>query len=306
MTSEQPASPESQRHFEIVIKYLENESESIRTLCFAECKRTRNSQAFSLKALEEQAAAYCKLYVEYEKASFVYAATMAGAHVRLWKFFLGDERLIPFWGENHEGDWQEYKDIGNEEDGRVVEETFNQIKAWTPTPHAGQTISSYTSYQPVNPSSHSTNSNSAGYAGLYNNPVNTSGFYSHAYNAQTDPQSGYAAPSTSVAEPTEGSNFYNQNQYGDTSGNSSAWNDASIMGGLQEDTGDGRESDDMVVKVTRVPHMTRLDEFNFRDRRGHRRTTTKLGWTKTKYNGNDAWLYQGHSLNYITHDKIPT
>jgi len=38
---------------------------------------------------------------------------------------LGDERLTPFWGENHEGDWQEYKDIGNDEDGQLVEESFN-------------------------------------------------------------------------------------------------------------------------------------------------------------------------------------
>ncbi|RFU26295.1 hypothetical protein B7463_g10056, partial [Scytalidium lignicola] len=306
-TSEQPASLESQRHCEIVIKYLENESESIRTLCFAECKRTRKSQAFSLKALEEQAADYCKLYVEYERVPFVYAATMAGAHVRLWKYMLGDERLTPLWGENHEGDWQEYKDIGNEEDGQLVEESFNQMKAWTPTPHAGQTISSYTSYQPANSSSYSTSSNPVGYTASYNNPAETSSRYAPSYNAQTDPQGGYAAPSTyEGADPTEASSSYTQNQYGDALGDSSAWNDTGNMGGLQEGTGGGRESDYMVVKVTRVPHMTRLDEFTFRDRRGHRRTTTKLDWTKTTYGGKDAWLYQGHSLNYVTHDKIPT
>jgi len=76
------------------------------------------------------------------------------------------------------------------------------------------------------------------------------------------------------------------------------------MGELQEGKGGGRESDYMVVKVTRVPYITRLDEFTFRDRQGHRRTTTKLDWAKTTYDRKDAWLYKGHSLNYVTYDKI--
>jgi hypothetical protein len=88
VTSEQPASTTSKRHCDIVIKYLESGSENIRTLCFAECKRTNKSQAFSLKALEEQAAEYCKLYLEDQKVSFVYAATMAGAHVSSHTYLL--------------------------------------------------------------------------------------------------------------------------------------------------------------------------------------------------------------------------
>ncbi|KAF8859339.1 hypothetical protein BDZ45DRAFT_673305 [Acephala macrosclerotiorum] len=212
VTSEQPASLASQRHCDIVVKYLGNETESIRTLCFAKCKRTGKSQAFSLKALEERAVEYCKLYVEYEMVSFVYAATMAGAHVRLWKYMQGDERLTPFWGENHEGDWQEYKDIGDEEDGRLVEESFNQMKARMPTFHAGQTITGYKSYQSTNSSSYSTNSNPAGYTGSCNNPAEASGRYSPSYNAQTGPQGGYAALSTyEGADPTEASSPHTQN-----------------------------------------------------------------------------------------------
>ena len=63
ITSEQPASAMSKCRCDIVIKYLESGSENIRTLYFAECKRTNNSQAFSLKALEDQAADYYKLYL---------------------------------------------------------------------------------------------------------------------------------------------------------------------------------------------------------------------------------------------------
>ena len=98
VTHEQPASSKSKRQCDIAIKYFENGTENIRTLCFAECKRANKSQAFSLKALEEQAADYCKLYLEDQKVTFVYAATMAGAHVRLWKCAYREKSLIPFWG----------------------------------------------------------------------------------------------------------------------------------------------------------------------------------------------------------------
>jgi len=133
VTSEQPPNPDSSKRCDLVVNYLEEGSDKIRTFCFAECKRAKKSQPFSLKALEEQATDYCKAYVDYEDAPFVYAATMAGAHVRLWKYMQGDDSLTPFWGHNDEGDWQQYKDIGIDEDGRLVEDSFNNMKGWTPT-----------------------------------------------------------------------------------------------------------------------------------------------------------------------------
>jgi hypothetical protein len=83
VTSEQPASTTSKRHYDIIIKYLKSGSENIQTLCFAKYKHTNKSQAFSLKALEAQAADYCKLYLKDQKVSFVYTTTIASAHVRL-------------------------------------------------------------------------------------------------------------------------------------------------------------------------------------------------------------------------------
>jgi hypothetical protein len=58
---------------------------------------------------------------------------MASIHVRLWKYVLGDEWLTPLWGENHEGNWHGYKNIGNEKDGELVEESLNQMKRGRPT-----------------------------------------------------------------------------------------------------------------------------------------------------------------------------
>ena len=322
VTSEQPASTTSKRHCDIVIKYLESGSENIRTLCFAECKRTNKSQAFSLKALEEQAAEYCKLYLEDQKVSFVYAATMAGAHVRLWKCMYGDKSLIPFWGQSHEGDWQQYKDIGKEADGRLIEDTFNEMKVWPPTAHYSQTSSSYTSYQPA-----SASSSSAVGQDIYSNPAQTSAGYAAPYTTQGGLPGEYAVTYTSYSttlnegsDPTGALSSYSQNQYGDL-GSASTYSPAqnpytsqppaTEPGGIgntgpQDTTGASKEGEYTVVKVTKVSHLTRPDEFIFNDQRGHTRTTTKSDWTKEKYDGKTVWVYRGRKTTYITYDRIPS
>ena len=320
VTSEQPASTMSKRHCDIVIKYLESGSENIRTLCFAECKRTNKSQAFSLKALEEQAADYCKLYLEDQKVSFVYAATMAGAHVRLWKCTYGDKSLMPFWGQSHEGDWQQYKDIGKDADGRLIEETFNEMKVWPPTPHYSQTSSSYTSYQPA-----SASSSSALGQDMYSNPAQTPAGYAVPYTTQAGPSTEYAATYTSYSTtPYESSDppealSYSQDQYGDLGSAStyypaqnpySSQPPASDPGGTgytrpQQSTEASKEGEYTVVKVTRVSHLTRPDDFIF-DQGGRTRTTKKSDWTKEKYNGKTIWAYRGRKTTYVTYDRIPS
>src|SRR5256885_15318792 len=66
VSSEQPPRPTSDRRCDLVVRYLESQSDSIRALCFAECKRTSTNQEFSLTALERQAYEYCNLYLDYE------------------------------------------------------------------------------------------------------------------------------------------------------------------------------------------------------------------------------------------------
>jgi hypothetical protein len=85
VTPKQPPSSTSKRHYNLVIKYLRNEADDISALCFAEYKLFKTSQAFSLQLLEQQSLEYCMLYLEETQDPFVYAATIAGAHIRLWK-----------------------------------------------------------------------------------------------------------------------------------------------------------------------------------------------------------------------------
>jgi hypothetical protein len=95
VNSQHTTAPQSDRKCDIVIRYLEQGTQKIRVLCFAECKRTRTSQTFSLKALEKQANEYCRLCLDSEDdMRFVYAATMAGAHIRLWTCFRDQSNLV--------------------------------------------------------------------------------------------------------------------------------------------------------------------------------------------------------------------
>lgn len=75
---------------------------------------------------------------------FVYAATMAGAHVRLWTCRRDQTAMIPFWGPSSGGgDWSQYKDVGDDKAGQEIEYWFGQMKRLPPTPHAGQNSYTY-------------------------------------------------------------------------------------------------------------------------------------------------------------------
>jgi hypothetical protein len=60
------------------------------------------------------------------------------------------------------------------------------------------------------------------------------------------------------------------------------------------------------LKVTRVPHITRHVEFNFKDSKGQPKSTRKSDREKTTYNGKEVWSYRGKRATYISHDKIFT
>jgi hypothetical protein len=96
VSAKQPPTPDSDTRCDIVVRYLESGYQKIRALCFTKCKRAKKSQAFSLKALEEQALGYCRLYLDHKKVLFVYATTMAGAYVRLWGCWPKKTKLQPF------------------------------------------------------------------------------------------------------------------------------------------------------------------------------------------------------------------
>jgi len=318
-----------------VVRYLESGYANIRTLLFAECKRTSTSQAFSLKALEQQAKDYCQLHLEYETDStFVYAATMAGAHIRLWTYRLGQDPWVPLWGSNHPGDWGQYKDVGSDSAGLELERHFEQIKLRPQSLYAGQDHSAYgTSYPTGTSSASGFQPTTLGYQSARPNyqPSAPSGALAGQYMysvpaSQTGPgaQTGQIAPSGALAGQymysipasqavpgaqtgqsadelfgEEDEEDQDDEESQDDEGGEETGGD-SRMGGVAEtkQTSSSNAKPKYVVSVSKKSHLTRSNEYNFKDARGKTRTTEKKDWKKTKLNGKTAWKYH----NYYTYD----
>jgi hypothetical protein len=137
-----------------------------------------------------------------EDMLFVYAATMAGAHIRLWKCLSDQAEWVPFWGPNNGGDWSQYKDVGDDEATRTIESCFGQMKQFPPTPHAGQSSHTYGASSAVASTAPDYQASASSYQ------ASTSSYQASAssYQAPTPsyqvPTSSYQAPASSYQVPT--------------------------------------------------------------------------------------------------------
>ncbi|KAH9208845.1 hypothetical protein DL95DRAFT_414385 [Leptodontidium sp. 2 PMI_412] len=324
VNSQQPPASQSDRRCDIVIRYLEQGTQKIRILCFVECKRTRINQPFSLKALEKQATEYCMLCLESEEdMEFVYAVTMAGAHLRLWTYRRDQTEMVPFWGPNSGGDWSQYKDVGNDKAGQEIEYWFGQMKQLPPTPHAGQSSHTYGTASTIVPSYQPSASSYQAPASSYQPSTAAYQATPSSYQAST---AAYQAPPSSYQAayrtPNYQANLYNSSAFppasqpGEsvaTGGNNQPMGDE--VGDSEEDNEDDQmeelqdiqqaatstaESDHHVVKVTKTAHRLSKDEFIFKDKKGRSRSTTRDDWRRTTYNGRVAWKHH----KYICFDDI--
>lgn len=65
-----------------------------------------------------------------------------------------------------------------------------------------------------------------------------------------------------------------------------------------------REHKYLIVKVTKIPHIMRADEFVFDDEKKRHRKTKKSDWARTTYDGNTAWAYKYRKVTYISFSRI--
>lgn len=275
VNSQQPPATESDKKCDIVVRYLEQGTQKIRVLCFAECKRTRTSQPFSLKALETQAKDYSTLYLDSEaEMAYVYVSTMAGAHVRLWTINRGEAELVPFWGSSSPGNWNEYKDVGDDTAGQEIEYWFGQMKQFPPTPHASQSAHTYGTSSTINMSSQAS---APGYQ------ASSSGYQAFSSDYQA-PASDYQTGSPSQSRESIMTGVDMGEQLGEQSDEDE---DNQIEGSVKAQ----EAAEYYVVKVNRITHTFRSDEFVFKDKRGKLRSTTQNDWKKITYNGRSAWKH---------------
>ncbi|PVH70803.1 hypothetical protein DL98DRAFT_597522 [Cadophora sp. DSE1049] len=327
VNSQQPPASQSDKRCDIVIRYLEQGTQKIRILCFVECKRTRTNQPFSLKALEKQATEYCMLCLESEEdMEFVYAVTMAGAHVRLWTCRRDQTEMVPFWGPNSIGDWSQYKDVGDDIAGQEIEYWFGQMKQLPPTPHAGQSSHTYGTASTIAPNYQAPASTYQAPASTYQAPASTYQAPASTYQAPAStyqaPASTYQAPAStyrtsdyqagsynsptflSASQPGESVATGRNNQpSGDEFGDSEEDNEDDQMEELEDNqqaTMSTAETDYYIVKVTRKAHRLSKDEFIFKDKKGRSRTTKQDDWRRTTHNGRTAWKHH----KYICFDDV--
>ncbi|PYH92692.1 hypothetical protein BO71DRAFT_400333 [Aspergillus ellipticus CBS 707.79] len=118
---------------DIGIHYMTERGE-VKILCFVEAKRTKPTQSFSTKGVEEEALDYCKEFFHSDrsnKTEFVYAGTLVGTHLRLWIVHRAeaeeDTVLEPLWGSPLLGSNNDYADLGDREGGPLIEKTLHEM-----------------------------------------------------------------------------------------------------------------------------------------------------------------------------------
>lgn len=144
VNSQQPPGMHSNKACDIVIKYIASGTFETKILCFVECKRSKKTNPYDLREVENQALEYCEEYLAGDPGlPFVYVCTACGAHLRLWKYERGGQALQGFWGSYSPAAWGEYKDVGMDADAKMIQLGFSQMLALGPELRQGQDMSGY-------------------------------------------------------------------------------------------------------------------------------------------------------------------
>ncbi|PWY87060.1 hypothetical protein BO94DRAFT_535176 [Aspergillus sclerotioniger CBS 115572] len=138
VNSQIPPHENSSWQADLAINYL-TEERKLRILCFIEGKRTSRRQSYITKAVEEEALDYCKEFLvgNATSASFVYAGTLVGVHLRLWIVHREDMSLTPLWGSPYLGSNEDYRDLGVDSHGQEILEAFHVMIRVAPQPWFG-------------------------------------------------------------------------------------------------------------------------------------------------------------------------
>ncbi|KAH8157870.1 hypothetical protein CIB48_g10377 [Xylaria polymorpha] len=60
----------------------------------------------------------------------------------------------------------------------------------------------------------------------------------------------------------------------------------------------------VVVKVTKRSHKFSPDEYLFKDRGGHTRSTRKEDWKRAQDEDQSIWVYRGNKITYVSLEKV--
>lgn len=137
VNSQVPPHSQSDLKCDLAVKYVTEQSSKPKLLCFVECKRAKKTERYDLKKVERQAREYCDEFFSDRSnlsVQFIYVCTAVGAHMRLWKCSRGDLEgsLDPLWGAAIGASWKDYKDVGKNADGILIQSAFIDMLKFAP------------------------------------------------------------------------------------------------------------------------------------------------------------------------------
>jgi hypothetical protein len=153
--------------------------------------------------------------------------------------------------------------VGKDEDAKLIEHFFGEMKRLPPTPHAGQSSHTY----------------------------GTSGVLSQSYPATTPRYpagssyqvgSSYQTPSGFIGQPTDEIFDDSEDDGNDQMEVDEETDHAAVM---------NAGSNYHVVKVSKKARNFKKDEFVFKDKKGKSRSTVRDDWKEITYNGQSAWKH---------------
>src|SRR6266566_2535081 len=78
-----------------------------------------------------------------------------------------------------------------------------------------------------------------------------------------------------------------------------------VAGASLESRGSKRLSEErIVVRVWKVAYTFHLDEYLFKDRKGHTKSTKREEWISEGHGDEKVWIYRDKKVTYVSEKKI--
>ncbi|PLB53740.1 hypothetical protein P170DRAFT_431552 [Aspergillus steynii IBT 23096] len=135
VNSQCPPYPESDSRADLAIKYITKDNK-LQTLCIIEAKRPRASGHYNTDLVEEEALDYCEEFFKdpSHDCLFVYAATIIGVKIRLWKVNENGRKLEALSDNPYRGTSSHYLDLGENADAEKIIKIFRKMLTIAPEP----------------------------------------------------------------------------------------------------------------------------------------------------------------------------
>lgn len=131
--------PGRKDHCDIAIKYVNASGTEVDVLLLVECKRPDSTAFAKVEDLEKQVLRYCKSHLENTQQDFIYFGAAIGVKIRIFRYVRGASTYEVGWGDLFHGDMEDYVDVGNDDGGRKLLETWEGMLRTPPTRPFGGT-----------------------------------------------------------------------------------------------------------------------------------------------------------------------